>query len=115
MNALAPIHRHRPNDPTIPWRHWSGSNFGGAQAEKTPMQVLLRARETESDDDDQPADEAEDDVAYEPVARRLFSLRCFACAGTGVLWITDAVCPVGRSVRCVACHGTGRVEVKQRY
>jgi hypothetical protein len=76
------------------------------------MQVLLRARETESDDDDQPSDEAENDLAYEPAARPLFSLRCFACAGTGELWVTDAVWSAGRSVRCVACHGTGRVEVK---
>lgn len=76
------------------------------------MQVLLRARETESDDDDPPADRADYDVAYTPAPSTLFFLRCFACAGTGNLWVTDAICPGGRPARCVACHGTGRVEVK---
>ena len=87
-------------------------NFGGAVAEKVSMQVLPRARETESDDDDQPSNRAENAVEYEPAPRPLLRLRCFACAGTGELWVTDATCPGGRSARCVACHGTGRVEVK---
>ncbi|HEX7501050.1 MAG TPA: hypothetical protein VF524_12210 [Polyangia bacterium] len=87
-------------------------NFGAAVAEKASMQILLRARETESDDDDQPDDKAESAVEYEPAPKPLLRLRCFACAGTGELWVTDATCPLGRSARCVACHGTGHVEVK---
>ena len=89
-----------------------GRNFRGAMAEKACMPVLLRARETESDDDDKAAGKAEHDVEYEPAPRPLLRLRCFACSGTGELWVTDATCPQGRSARCVACHGTGRIEVK---
>ena len=91
--------------------HGPASNFAVAVAEKTCMQVLLRARETEADND-QPGGRADPDVDYEPAPRALFGLRCFACAGTGKLWVTDAICPGGRPARCVACHGTGRVEVK---
>jgi hypothetical protein len=91
---------------------WSASNFGVALAEKTSMQVLLRARETEPDDDDQPAGRAANNSGYQPAPRALFCLRCFACAGTGKLWVTHAACPGGQPARCVACHGTGRVKVR---
>jgi len=117
MNPRAPIHSLRSNDRTkcpgkLAGRLVPASNFGVALAEKTSMQVLLRARETESDDDDQPVGRAGSVVDYKPAPTALFRLRCFACAGSGNLWVTDAICPGGRPARCVACHGTGRVEVK---
>jgi len=86
-----------------------GSNFGGAMAEKAPMRALLRARETESEDDDRLDSEPHsDDDSPKPFLR----LRCFACAGTGKLWVSDENSPRGRQARCVACGGTGRVDVK---
>jgi len=83
-----------------------------ALAEKTSMQVLLRARETESDDDEPQSRRADHGIDYHSVPKALFSLRCFACAGTGKLWVTHAACPGGQPARCVACHGTGRVKVR---
>jgi hypothetical protein len=81
-------------------------------AEKVPMRALLRARETESEDGDPPGTELEGDDAYQPAPRSLLRLRCFACEGSGKLWVSDAIRPGGRFARCVACHGTGRVDVK---
>ena len=79
-------------------------------AEKALMRALLHARETE--DDDQPERELDGDDDYQPAPRPLLRLRCFACEGSGKLWVTDAIRPGGRFARCVACHGTGRVDVK---
>lgn len=78
-------------------------------AEKAPMRALLRARETESEDDDQPESDGDD---YQTAPKPLLRLRCFACAGSGKLWVTDENNPGGRFARCVACHGTGRVDVR---
>ena len=81
-------------------------------AEKGLMRMLLRARETESEDDDRPDTEPDSDHEYQPAPKSLLRLRCYACEGSGKLWVTDAVRPGGRFARCVACHGTGRVAVK---
>jgi hypothetical protein len=80
--------------------------------EKAPMRVLLRARDTESDDDELPDGDASENEQYRPKPKPLLRMRCFACAGTGNLWIVDSISPSGRYARCVACCGTGRVEVK---
>jgi hypothetical protein len=74
------------------------------------MRALLRARESEDDDPSERKPDRDDE--YQPAPKPLFRLRCFACEGTGKLWVTDAICPGGRLARCVACHGTGRVDVK---
>jgi hypothetical protein len=77
------------------------------------MRALLRARDTESDEDEQPeGDDAGGDKRYLPKPKPLLRMRCFACAGTGKLWVIDSISPNGRVARCVACRGTGRVEVK---
>jgi hypothetical protein len=81
-------------------------------SEKDFMRALLRAREVESEDNEPPGTESEGDAAYRTAPRPLLRLRCFACEGSGKLWVTDAIRPGGRFARCVACHGTGRVDVK---
>jgi hypothetical protein len=76
------------------------------------MQALLWARDTESDDGGRPENQINSDDRYQPAPKPLLRLRCFACAGSGKLWVTEASSPGGRPARCVACHGTGRVDVK---
>jgi hypothetical protein len=87
-------------------------NFVRAMAEKACMRALLRARDTESDDGDQPDDDSGSDDKYQRTPKPLLRMRCFACAGTGKLWVTDANAPDGRLAQCIACHGAGRVKVK---
>ena len=93
-------------------RRFFPRNFDRAMAEKAPMRALLYARETESDDGGQCDSEPGSGDDYRPTPKPFLRLRCFACAGSGKLWITDENSPRGRPARCVACRGMGRVDVR---
>lgn len=90
------------------------SNFGRAMTEMACMRALLRARDTEFDDDNKPDDDAGSDDECQPTPKPVLGLRCFPCAGRGELWVTDENYPSGRSVRCVVCNGTGRVDIMKK-
>ena len=79
---------------------------------RASMRALGWAREqTESDESDDGESEDERNDTHRP-GRRLLSMRCYVCAGTGQLEMVDDPRRPGRPVRCIACRGTGRVIVK---
>ncbi len=57
------------------------------------MRAFLRVRDAESDDGDQPGGKIGGGDGYQPASRPLLRLRCFACAGSGTLWVSDAINP----------------------
>jgi len=86
-------------------------NFGRVVTEKACMQALLRAEDGEPDDEQQPEGDSSAQ-AYRPTPKPILRMRCYACAGSGKIRVTDSSSLAGRQARCVACRGTGRVEVK---
>jgi DnaJ-class molecular chaperone len=78
------------------------------------MNVLCRACEQIESDDDEQRDRSDPD-GYKNKPRRVLRMRCYACAGTGMLEVVfhrfhrGDPGRSGRVVRCIACQGTGRV------
>jgi hypothetical protein len=88
------------------------SNIRRPATDKVGMRLLLRARENSESDDDH---HRSDDDNRNPCGKRKppeLLLRCFACAGSGTLWVNDREIKDERPVRCVVCRGKGRVVLR---
>jgi DnaJ-class molecular chaperone len=68
---------------------------------------------SESDDEDCPDDETRKPYLPRRVSPFRLRLRCYACNGSGKLWVRDQVFPSGREAPCVVCRGSGRVPLKE--
>jgi hypothetical protein len=72
------------------------------------MQLPLGAREPDGDGPQagrRPGKVKRYRLGFLPLLR----LPCRLCAGTGRLWVTDAIWPHGRAFCCPPCRGTGVV------